>query len=322
MAWRSFVRRRAVERELNEELQFHLQQLAERYARSGRDPGSAAHEAGRRFGGLDQVKEDCRDMRTMHPFEDFLRDVRFGLRLLLRSPVFSIVAILSLAIGIGFNSAIFTLVNAIILRSLPVPNPHQLRVAEVQQPPFDPTQRFGYPTFLQARDAVAGEVTLAAATGNHRGLLATPGPGHSGEPMQGRYQLVSGEYFELLQPTPQIGRLLGPQDNLQLGGHPVAVISNAFWSRHFAQSPTAIGTSVVLNGTALTIVGVTAPKFFGTTLDEHALDVCVSYGSCWQRVCCSRSLVARSVSSSPVRPADCCSPWRAAQQIGWISISA
>ncbi|MGH9162131.1 MAG: ADOP family duplicated permease [Vicinamibacteraceae bacterium] len=307
------MRRRAVERELNEELQFHLQQLAERYADTGCDARSAAHEASRRFGGLDQVKEGCREMRTMHPFEDFLRDVRFGLRLLVRSPVFSIVAVLSLAIGIGFNGAIFTLVNAIILRSLPVPNPDQLMVVEVQQPPFDPTQRFGYPTFLEARDALAGEVTLAAATGIHRGLLATPGPGHSGEPMQGRYQLVSGEYFELLRQTPQIGRLLGQQDNLQLGGHPVAVISDAFWSGRFARSPTAIGTSVVLNGTALTIVGVTAPKFFGTTLDDHAPDV-------WAPV--MMQAVVHHSGNASFGPGDGEKPWPPQRNIAWLNLFA
>jgi predicted permease len=327
MTWRSVAHRRVVEQELDEELQFHMQQLAERYAARGAGSGTGAgasaglartalaqRDARRRFGGLEQIKEACRDMRTMHPLEDFLRDVRFGLRLLLRSPVFSIVAILSLAIGIGFNSAIFTLVNAIMLRALPVPDAQQLVVATVHTPDGESNTRFGYPAFLDARAALKGQVALAAATNPQTGLVATPKLAGSAEPMQGTYQLVSGEYFDLLKQTPQMGRLISPQDNVTLGGHPVAVISDAFWSRHFGRSPSAIGSEVLLNNASLTIIGVTAPQFFGTTVGMRSPDV-------WTPIM-MQAEVKHFNNASTSNPADNRRPWPPQRNILWLTVFA
>ena len=305
MAWRSVVQRRIVERELDEELQFHMQQLAERHGQ---------YAARRRFGGLDQIKEACRDMRTMHPLEDFLRDIRFGARLLSRSPVFSIVAVLSLAIGIGFNSAIFTLVNAIILRALPVPDPQQLVVATVNVPDGTSNTRFGYPAFLDARDALKDQVTVAAATNPASGVIAMPRNAGASEPQQGSYQLVSGEYFDLLKQTPQIGRLLGPQDNLTLGAHPVAVISDAFWSQRFGRSPSAIGSEVLVNNASLTIIGVTSPRFFGTTVGVRTPDV-------WAPIV-MQAEVKHFNNASTSNPADNQRPWPPQRNIAWLTVFA
>lgn len=314
MAWRSVMHRRAVEREMDEELQFHLQQLAERNA--ARAPEGAPHaqrDARRRFGGLDQIKEACREMRTMHPFEDFLRDIRVGSRLLLRSPVFSIVAILSLAIGIGFNSAIFSLINAVMLRTLPVPDPQQLVVAEVHNAQSnDANPRFGYPAFVDARDALKGQVTLAAATNPQNGLVATPQLTGDSEPTTGMYQLVSGEYFGMLQQTPQIGRLFGPQDNVTLGGHPVVVISDTFWTRHFNRAPTALGSELRLNGASLTIIGVTQPGFFGTTVGARTPDV-------WAPIM-MQTAVKHFNNASTTNPGDNRRPWPPQRNIAWLSI--
>jgi predicted permease len=305
MAWRSVMQRRVVERELDEELQFHMQHLIER---------DGHHAARRRFGGLDQIKAACRDMRTMHPLEDFLRDIRFGVRLLSRSPVFSIVAVLSLAIGIGFNSAIFTLVNAIILRALPVPEPQQLVVATVHTPDGTSNTRFGYPAFLEARDTLKGQVALAAATNPQNGLIAMPRSASGAEPQQGTYQLVSGEYFDLLKQTPQIGRLLGPPDNLTLGAHPVAVISDAFWSQRFGRSPSAIGSEVLVNNASLTIIGVTTPRFFGTTVGVRTPDV-------WAPIV-MQAEVKHFSNASTSNPADNRRPWPPQRNIAWLTVFA
>ena len=120
-----------VERELDDELRFHFEQMAQHEAARGADADDAYHEARRRFGGMNQVKEACRDMRTLRPMEHFLQDLRFGARLLARSPVFTLVAVLSLALGIGANSAIFSVINAVVLRPLPVESPDELLLARV-----------------------------------------------------------------------------------------------------------------------------------------------------------------------------------------------
>src|SRR6185503_7994288 len=118
-ALRSFVHRDAVEHELDDELRFHLEQLEAHEAARGSARTDASLEARRRFGGFEQVKEACRDMRTLRPLEEFLRDLRFGVRLLVRSPVFAVVSTLSLALAIGANTVMFSVVNSVLLRPLP-----------------------------------------------------------------------------------------------------------------------------------------------------------------------------------------------------------
>src|SRR5918996_1137737 len=133
MALRSFLRRRTVDRELDEELQFHLDQMQEFAVSRGDDPSDARWRARRYMGSVDHVKEACRDMRTLRPVEYFLHDLRFGARLLARAPGFTAVAVVSLALGIGASSAIFSLINAIVLRPLPVADPHELYIAQVTE---------------------------------------------------------------------------------------------------------------------------------------------------------------------------------------------
>src|SRR5919106_205993 len=134
MALRSFLRRRTVDRELDEELQFHLDQMQEFAVSRGDDPSGARWRARRHMGSVDRVKEACRDTRTLRPVEHFLRDLRFGARLLARGPGFTAVAVLSLALGIGSSSAIFSLINAIVLRPLPVAEPEELHIAQAMEP--------------------------------------------------------------------------------------------------------------------------------------------------------------------------------------------
>ena len=131
MAVRSFLRRRTLDRELDEELRFHLDEMEACAASRGDDRGRRRRQARRDMGSLDQVKEACRDMRTLRPVDDVLRDLRFGARLLARGPGFTVVAVLSLALGIGSTSAIVSLLNAIVLRPLPIAEPQALHIAQV-----------------------------------------------------------------------------------------------------------------------------------------------------------------------------------------------
>jgi len=186
-----------------------------------------------------------------------LQDARYALRQLRRSPGFTAVAVITLALGIGANTGIFTLVNAVLLKSLPVPNAEQLYL--VNQGDFAPhNARFAYPMFQNARAAMprGSELTAASFPGQ---FYASFG---GAEPEMVTGQLVSGNYFATLKTPPAKGRLLGENDD-RLDTSLVAVISYGSWERHFGLDPNVVGHKITVNGMPAQIVGVTAQGFFG-----------------------------------------------------------
>ena len=195
---------------------------------------------------------------------DLVKDLRYGTRLLRRSPVFTAVATLSLALGIGGAAAVFTLINAVVIRTLPVPEPSQLFVA-TKQLGTETSTRYSWLTFEQARAEVKGRAEIAAAT-NSSGMQIAIGGVRTSTTERGDVALVSGEYFEVLRQQPQAGRLLTPADNRTIGGHPVAVISDGFWRRRLGGAPNAVGREIVINGSSFTVIGIAAKGFFGTTV--------------------------------------------------------
>jgi predicted permease len=199
--------------------------------------------------------------------ERLWQDLRYAARGLWRNPGFALVIVLSLALGIGANTAIFSVLNAVLLRPLPVAHPEQLYTLDITESRFRAPQRLSYPLFDQMR-SVAGD-GIAAMSRVARMYSRSSG---GGEQEIARVQLASGEYFRLLGIAPALGRLLDPADNLKIGAHPVAVVSHAFWQRKFGGSPDVIGRSVNLNGTAFTIVGVAPSGFNGLWL-ESPVDV-------------------------------------------------
>jgi predicted permease len=246
-------------------------------------------------------------------FTEFTRDLRFGARLLRRSPGFTFTALISLGLGIGGATAVFSLVNAIVLRSLPVPNPEQLYVAEVQRPNQDHGEILSSPTFVSVRDALAqrGAAELFATT-NPAGMQLQP----SGDtnPIRGTVQLVSGEYFSVLRQTPQAGRLLSAADNTTSGGHPVAVISDSYWRRRLNAAPDAVGRPIAINSQPFTIVGITRPGFFGTTVSLRAPDVWIPYAM--------QAEVRYSQNASNSDNSDLRKPWTPQPNIEWLSVFA
>jgi predicted permease len=240
--------------ELDDELEFHIEMRTQEFIAAGVPPEEARHRAATLFGNRTLLKERTRDMDTIGWIETLWQDLRYATRTFLRTPVFTTVAIVSLALGIGANTAIFSLIDAVLLESLPVRHPRQL--ALVWEKPSAPLT---YPLYKQIRDrnqVFSGVVAFHAfsdwnVTTNGETELVTG-------------QLVSGNYFPVLGINPAAGRLLSPEDDHIPGGHPVAVISYGFWKRRFALDPSAIGKAIDLFGHPFTIVGVTPPEFFGT----------------------------------------------------------
>ena len=240
---------------------------------------------------------------------EFFNDCRFGARLLRRSPAFTAVAVLSLGLGIGGATAVFTLVNAIVLRTLPVPQPHQLFQAVAHTPGRDYGELFSAPTFEHARNALAAKgVELSAATGP-TGMQLQPDAEAAAD--RGNVQLVSGNYFEVLRQRPQLGRLLADADNDAVGAHPVVVVSDGFWRRRLGGTTDAVGRHLAINGTSFTIVGVTQPGFFGTTLSLRAPDVWIPF---------TMQPTVRYSSNASNSGADSRQPWPPEPRIAWLNL--
>ncbi|HTV56913.1 MAG TPA: ABC transporter permease [Terriglobia bacterium] len=283
---RAFFRRSSVEGELDDELRTHLDQQTEKYVRSGLPREEAVLRARLEFGGLDQVKEECRDSRGVNFVETLFRDIRHALRMLRRSPGFTAVTVITLALGIGANTAIFTLVDAVMLKSLPVANPKQLvRLGDNNNccEMTGATQNGGsyvlysYPLYKQLRDDTPEFSDLAAFTP----FLTTLTVRRSGafgpaEPYQG--ELVSGNYFTMFGLHAFAGRLLTARDD-NPGSPPVAVISYYAWQQNFGLNPSVIGSTFVIDKVPCTVVGIAPPRFYGDTLRSDPPDFWLPLGT-------------------------------------------
>ncbi len=262
---RSLFRRGQVEDELDEELRYHIERQIEEHIAKGMTPEEARYAALRAMGGVERRKEECRDTRRVRLIEDLTQDVRYGLRTLRKSPGFTAVAALSLALGIGANTAIFSLVDAVLLRMLPVKSPEQLVAIESFDQRGERSKIFSYPIFERLRDR-SQVFTGVLAAEDDTNIVEMLGPEPGGRTEQAEVQLVSGEYFQVLGVNAVAGRLLTAADNQKPGAHPVAALSYGFWRRRFAGDVSVIGQSITLKGQPFTIIGVTQPGFFGESV--------------------------------------------------------
>src|ERR1043165_510431 len=277
---RALFRRDHLEHELDEEIRAHLEMQIEDYQHQGMTAEEARYAALRKFGGVDQVKETYRDRRGLPVFETLFRDLAYGLRMLRRSPGTTLVAVLSLAFGIGVNTALFSAVDAVLLQSLPVEAPDRLVVFEWQAGrPFrvnglsgtsnvdvPPGHRgfslFRYDVFTEMDHAHSLEPNnplsdlfafgplkeINARFSHHAEIIAA--------------QAVTGNYYAGLGIQPILGRAITDQDD-QKGARPVVVLSNKLWRERFSASPEVIGREFTLNKQSFTIVGVDPPSFTG-----------------------------------------------------------
>jgi predicted permease len=253
-----FTRRRS-ETELSEEMQAHLDLLASEHIRHGMSLDAARAAARRAFGGVEQVKESYRDQRGLPLLDDLLRDVRMAVRALRRTPVFTATAILTLALAIGANASIFSLINALLLRPLAVKDPEQLveLAAEFRTGMKVP---LSFPMF---REFAKRQEVLSALIGSTGTPILTIEANGGLSP--GVINAVTGNFYSELGVTPAAGRLLGPADvNLEtFTGAPVAVLGYGLWQRRFGSDLKAIGSVVRVQGVPFTVVGIAPNGFKG-----------------------------------------------------------
>ena len=275
MRVRSLFRRSAVDQALDEELRFHLEREIAAKIASGVPPEAARRAAMREFGGVEQIREECRDMRSVNWIQDFFQDLRFGMRVLAKSPRFTLIAILTLALGIGANTAIFSLVDGALMRALPVSDPQNLLLlkwtAHGKSKHLSTSSYGDCPENLDASNNLGCSFSeplfheiqsqaifsdLAAFAGG--GGLALTGNGSASIVNSAQY--VSGGYFQTLGVRPSSGRLISSADDTP-SASPVAVLSYAYWKSAFGASPSAVGKTIFLNRVPFTVVGVAEPRF-------------------------------------------------------------
>ena len=265
------VRPKKLDAELDEELQFHLESRLRQYVQEGMTPGEARRRARLGFGGSDRIKEECREADGVPWLDTAWRDLRYALRTLAGSPLFTAAAVLSLALGIGANSAVFTLLYASLWKPLPVPEPDQivhLMRGNPATPDAEPSYSYQLFGLIAGAAHPYGEVIAKSTYGLFRFGLDPSSP----ERVTG--EAVSGNYFSVLRVDPAIGRVFEPGDDSILGGNRVAVLSYAFWIRRFSGDSSVLGRTVYYKETPYSVVGVARRGFTGVEA-EAAVDVWV-----------------------------------------------
>ena len=241
------------------ELESHLQLHIEDHLRAGMTFEAARRDALLKLGGLEQTKENYRDRRGLPFLEALLQDLRYALRVFGKNPGFTSVVAMTLALGIGANTAIFSLMNAVLLQSLPVRNPGELVVVQYNDPQSGrDNEDFSYPMYQAFRDknsVFAGAFCRSGVDFN---------TSYASQSERATGEMVSGNYFEVLGVRPWIGRLFTQEDDCVPGAHSVAVLSYGYWQTRFGGDTAIIGKEILLDAKPMTVIGVTPPDFYGT----------------------------------------------------------
>ena len=258
---RSLFRRKRVEAELDEEMRYHLERQTEVNIAAGMSEEEARYASLRAMHGLEQQKERCRDARRVRVIEDLWHDFRFGLRMAIKNPVFTIVIVLTLALGIGANTAIFSIVNAVLLRPFPYDAPERLVILQESVAAgdgFSPS----YSNYVdwRAQNTVCSSM---AAVRTDESFNFTD----AGDPERLRGRLVTAEFFSTLGIKPLVGRDFLADEDRQ-GATPTAILSYGFWERRFGGDRNILGKQITLNNQSFTVIGITPPDFqFGEEAD-------------------------------------------------------
>lgn len=256
---RALSQKKRLEAEMREELRQHLEMQTEHNIQAGMSPAEARREARMQFGPSERIHEECREAWGVAWIENLARDLRLAARTLGKNPVFTLVAVVTLGLGIGANTAIFSLVDQLLARPLPVPEPSQLALLANLNRDGSREFHFHYPMFkeFQRANTVFSELS---ATGD-----AAVGLSVGGATERLRSQVVSGNYFRMLGIQPALGRFFAANEGEEIDDAQVLVLSHGLWRRRFGADPGVIGAKVLLNGRPFQVVGVAPREFSGAT---------------------------------------------------------
>ena len=257
---KGLLRKEQVEEEMDAELRFHLMMRTQENIRSGMTPERAMRDARRRFGSLDRVKDAAREIKGGGMLGTVLQDARYGVRMMFKSPVYTVIAVLTLAAGVGANTAIFSVVNAVLLKALPYHNSHRfVLVSGVDQSPGH-----GTISVAEAQDFAAQLTTLEDFAAMQTQSVNLTG---GAQPERVRGAFVTANFFEVFNLLPTAGRTFARGED-QTGAERVVVVNEGFWQRRLNSSPELAGQKVILNGEPYIVVGV-VPSSFRHPFDEE-----------------------------------------------------
>ena len=267
---RAILRRHTLEQELDAEVRFHIEREAEAYIRAGMPRADAMRRARLAFGGVERTKDASRDVRGTRMLEALVRDTHYAVRSLRKHATFTVTVVVTLAVGIGANAAMFALLDALMLRPLPVGHP--ARLVTIGDPSkvnsawhgSPMTAYVSYPVYADIRDHARSLAGLYAT--GQAGRLDVAAPGGGIERPDGRF--VTGNFFSVLEVPAYIGRTFTASEDRVPLGDPVVVISYDYWRRQYGAAPAAVGTTMVVNGVPLTIVGVAPRGFTGDIVGQ------------------------------------------------------
>ena len=270
-AWRRYLRfwRSNIDADLDDEFRFHVDGEVEYLVARGWTPDAAREEALRRFGDVEQYRRGCRSADERRAEREqrtetlvvLKQDLRFAVRSLRRQPAFTAIAVITLALGIGANTAIFSVADALLFRPLPVREPERLVTIEQRLPDGRRLRNFAFSDYDRFRERSAIFAGMTATTWADGFNVVASGPDGGTSDVQEHISIVTGNFFSMLGVAPALGRLLTEDDDRTLGAHPVAVISDAYWARRFDRARDVVGRTLTVNGTTFDIVGV-APRAF------------------------------------------------------------
>ena len=274
----NLFRNNRAEQELAREVASHLALMADDFERRGMPREEAQMAAKRAYGGVEQVKQAHRNERSLMWLEHTIQDLRHAVRALARSPVFTLVAIVTIALGVGINTTLFTAYDAVALKPLPVANASsvvRLRRTLESHIIGDPQYAFSYPEYANLRDHQNVLQDVIAASWPVRVLAAVQdeAPGSAIQFRPAQAEIVSPNYFGALGINAMLGRVFGPEENGGPGGNPVIVLSYPYWQRRFHGDMHVLGRVLKLGSTSFTVIGVAPPDFTGTSLNPQVPDL-------------------------------------------------